>query len=113
MAANSADLATQQAMRSIAIQNWSSNDITKAHVQTTDGKVWELGKGGVSRNEAAEIIVPARDCIANVIVTMKNGHDLQLNGLHDCKDTQIVVRNDQISIPEQAIPGAKQKNTPG
>jgi hypothetical protein len=113
LAANSANLATQQDMRSIAIQNWGSANITQALVKTTDGKVWNLGQGEVGRNQASEIIVPARDCIAAVSVTFKDGRHLQADHLHACDNTQIVVRDDRISIPQQAVPGARQHATPG
>lgn len=112
-AKNSANLATQQAMRSITLQNWSSSKVTQAHVQTTDGRTWNLSQGGVSPNAGAEVIVPAGDCIANVKVELQGGRSLQLVGIHSCHDTEIVVRNNQITIPQQAIPGAKQHATPG
>jgi hypothetical protein len=100
--------------RAIAIQNWTSSEITVAKVQTVpDGKTWELAHGGIPRNEASEIVVPARDCIANVWVKLKDGRVLQLAGLHDCRDTQIAVRNERIWIPQLAVPGAKQHGTPG
>ncbi len=111
---NAANLSTQQASRSIALENRSGTDITQANVQTTDGKTWNLAKGGgVSGSHGADIVVPARDCIANVSVTLKNGQTLRANGLNACNNSQIVVNKDGISIPQIAIPGAKQKATPG
>lgn len=113
-APNAANLYTQPDARAIAIQNWTSGAITHAEVQTTpDGRTWNLANGHIPKNEAAEVAVPARDCIANVRVKLQNGHVLQLAGLHDCKDTQIAVRDEKIWIPKLAIPGAKQHATPG
>ncbi len=99
--------------RAIAIQNWSSSKVDKAEIQTTDGRVWRLAKGGIPRNEAHDVAVPVPGCIANVSVTMQSGRQFQLVGLHDCSDTQIVVRNTGLSIPQMAVPGAKQHGTPG
>ncbi len=113
LAENSANLTTQQDMRSIALQNWSTTEVTQARVQTTDGRVWNLAHGGVSRDEGSQVIVPAHDCIANITVTLRDGRTLQLAGLHACNNTEIVVRNDRITIPQQAVPGAKQHGTPG
>lgn len=113
-APNAANLYTQQDSRSIALQNWTGGTITSAQVQTTpDGRTWKLGQGSIAKSEGAEVAVPARDCIANVRVTLQNGKVLQLAGLHDCKDTQIDVRNERIWMPQMAIPGAKQHATPG
>jgi len=108
-----ANLYTQQDSRSIAVQNWSSHQVTVAQVQTTDGKVWHLAKGSIPVDQAAEIVVPARDCIADVRVQFQDRRVLALHGLRDCRDTQIVVRNEGLSIPQQAVPGAQQHGTPG
>ena len=111
-----ANLYKQPDMRSIAVQNWSSHDVTLAQIQTTDGKVWDLaqgrGKGSIPVNQAAEVLVPARDCIANVRVRFNDGRTLQLAELHECHDTQVVIRNEGLSIPNQAVPGAQQHATP-
>jgi hypothetical protein len=34
-------------------------------------------------------------------------------GLHSCHNSQIVVRENRIEIPQIAVPGAKQHGTPG
>ena len=108
-----ANLYKQPDMRSIAVQNWSSHDVTQAQIQTTDGKVWDLAKGSIPVNQAAEVLVPARDCIANVRARFKNGRTLELAKLHECRNTQVVIRNEGLSIPQQAVPGAQQHGTPG
>jgi hypothetical protein len=108
-----ANLYKQPDMRSIAVQNWSSHDVTEVQVQTTDGKVWDLAKGSIPSDQAAEILVPARDCIANVRVRFNNGRMLQLTELHACRNTQVVIRNEGLSIPQQAVPGAQQHATSG
>lgn len=114
LARNSVNIQDTGAKRSITIQNRSHHEITHAKVQTTpDGRVWNLSQGGVRNNGAAEIVVPARDCIANVRVTLNNGRVLQLAGLHDCRDTQVAVRDNRIWIPKIAVPGAQQHGTPG
>jgi hypothetical protein len=110
---NSASLATQQAARSITVQNSSGSRITQAHVQTTDGRTWNIGHGGVGTNESAQVVVPARDCIANVSAELSGGRKLQAVGLHSCHNSQIVVRENRIEIPQIAVPGAKQHGTPG
>jgi len=110
---SAASLYHQQDARAIAIQNWSSQTVVAARVQTTDGKIWNLAKGEISSNQAKEVVVPARDCIANITVKLQNGHTLSDNGLHECSNTKIVVRDEGISIPQQAVPGAQQHGTPG
>ncbi|MEO8715476.1 MAG: hypothetical protein ABI369_10720 [Acetobacteraceae bacterium] len=112
-AGNAANLTSQQDARAITIQNRSGTRISQAHVQTTDGRVWDIGKGGVGTNESAEVVVPARDCLANVSARLKGGRELQAVGLHSCDSTKIVVWKNRIAIPHEAIPGAEQYNTPG
>jgi len=108
-----ASLYHQQDSRSISIHNLARQAVTAAQVQTTDGKTWDLAKGMIPRNQAKEIIVPAQDCITNVRVTLKNGRTLSQNGLNACRNTEIVVQDDRVMIPQQAIPGAQQHGTPG
>lgn len=110
---NAANLATQQDARSITIQNKSGDRIAQARVQTTDGKTWHIGHGGIGTNQSAEVVVPARDCIANVWAELKGGRKLQAVGLHSCDRSEIVVRENRIEIPQIAVPGAKQHGTPG
>lgn len=110
---NAANLATQQAARSITVQNSSGSRITQAQVQTTDGRTWNIGHGGIGTNAAAQVVVPARDCIANVSAELSGGRKLQAAGLHSCHNTQIVIRENRIEIPQIAVPGAKQHGTPG
>ena len=112
-AGNAANLTSQQDARAITIQNRSGTRISQARVQTTDGRVWDIGKDGVGTNESAEVVVPARDCLANVSAQLKGGRELQAVGLHSCGSTKIVVWKNRIDIPHEAIPGAKQYNTPG
>lgn len=112
-APNAINLNVQQASRSIALANHSGTEITAAHVQTTDGKTWNLAPGGVNSNSGMSIVVPARDCIANVSVTLKDGRTLSANGLHSCNRSEIVVDKYKITIPQIAVPGAKQHGTPG
>ncbi|MGA9869447.1 MAG: hypothetical protein WBQ75_23680 [Acetobacteraceae bacterium] len=109
---NAANLSTQQDSRSITLQNRSGSDITQAQVRTTDGRVWNLGHGGVSSNHGSDMVVPARDCIAAISVELKNGRKLQVGGLHACDNTQIVVSKSGISIPQLAVPGAARHATP-
>ena len=108
-----ASLYHQQDSRSIAIENWSGQPITTARVQTTDGHVWTLAKGTIPQNQAKEIVVPAHDCIAGLHITLKDGRTFADTGLHECQNTQIVVRANRVTIPWQAVPGGKQHNTPG
>lgn len=108
-----ASLYHQQDSRSISIHNLSGQDVESARVQTTDGKVWNLSEGAIPTNGARELIVPAQDCIANVTVQLKNGQTLTGHGLHECRNTQIVVNKDSVSIPQQAVPGGQQHGTPG
>lgn len=112
-APNAANLKTQQASRSIALANHSGTEITAAHVQTTDGKTWNLAQGGVGSRSGMSIVVPERDCIANVSVTLKGGRRLSADGLHSCNRSEIVVDKYKITIPQIAVPGAKQHGTPG
>ncbi|HJS87424.1 MAG TPA: hypothetical protein VJ779_18375 [Acetobacteraceae bacterium] len=114
IADNAANLATQQRARAITMQNRSGTRIAQAQVQTTpDGHVWNIGQGGIGTNEASEVIVPARDCIADIRVQLDGGRVLHEAGLHSCSSTKIVVWQDHINIPEEAVPGAKQHGTPG
>jgi len=108
-----ASLYHQQDSRSIAIENWSGQPITAARVKTTDGRVWTLAKGAIPQNQAQEIVVPAHDCIGGLAITLKDGRSLIDTGLHECQNTQIVVRANRVTIPRQAVPGGKQHNTPG
>lgn len=108
-----ANLYTQQDTRSIAIQNWSAHQVQQADIGTTDGRVWHLAKGAIPVDQASEVLVPGGDCIVHVQVRFQNGRTMQLNNLHDCNQTQIVVRDGGLSIPQQAVPGAKQHGTPG
>ena len=110
--APSASLYGQQQSRSLSVQNWSSQDITSARVRTTDGKTWNIGKGSIPSKQASEILVPARNCIADIDVRLKNGRNLTDTGLHDCRNTQIVVRDTGVTIPQQAVPGGQQHGTP-
>ncbi len=109
---NAANLSTQQDARAITIQNHSGTKITQAHVQTTDGRVWDIGHGSVGTNEASEVIVPARDCLASVTVRLENGRKLESTALHSCNSTKIVVEKDAINIPQEAVPGAAEHGTP-
>ncbi len=102
----------QQDSRSIAIHNLSGQDVESARVQTTDGKVWNLSRGSIPPNQARELIVPARDCIANVAVRLKNGQTLAGRGLHECRNTEIVVHADSVSIPRRAVPGGSSTGRP-
>jgi len=114
IADNAANLATQQDARAITMQNRAGTRITQAQVQTTpDGRVWDIGHGGIGTNEASEVVVPARDCIADIRVTLDGGRVLHAAGLHSCGSTKIVVRKEGINIPQEAVPGAKQHGTPG
>ncbi|HEX5327798.1 MAG TPA: hypothetical protein VFW75_14105, partial [Acetobacteraceae bacterium] len=79
----------------------------------TDGRMWNLAKNRIAENQGAEVIVPAQDCIANVTVKLDNGRTLDDNGLHACHSTHIVVRNNNVSIAREAVPGAQQHGTPG
>lgn len=108
-----ANLYTQQDTRSIAIQNWSAHPVQQADIRTTDGRVWHLAKGSIPVDQAAEVLVPGGDCIVDVQVRFQDGRTMQMNNLHDCHETQIVVRDGGLSIPQQAVPGAKQHGTPG
>jgi hypothetical protein len=111
---NAANLSTQQDSRAITMRNLSGSKITQAQVQTTpDGRVWDIGHGAIGTNEASEVIVPARDCLANVKVKLDNGRMLQSTELHSCSSTKIVVGKDAITTPQEAVPGAKQHGTPG
>ncbi len=110
---NAANLSTQQDSRAITLQNLTGEKITQAHVQTTDGRVWNIGHGAIEDNHASEVIVPARDCLASVTVQLDNGRTLQSTELHSCNSTKVVVRKDAISIPQEAVPGAQQHGTPG
>ena len=87
--------------------------VTAAQVQTTDGETWDLAKGVIPRNQAKEIIVPVQDYITAVRVTLKNGQTLSENGLNACRNTEIVVQDDRVTIPQQAVPGGQQHGTPG
>lgn len=108
-----ASLYHQQNSRSISIHNLAHQTVTAARVQTTDGKTWDLAKGSIPPNQANEVIVPAQDCIAAIDVTLKNGRTLSQTGLNACRNTQIVVRDNQVTIPRQAVPGGQQHGTPG
>ena len=108
-----ANLYTQQDTRSIAVQNWSAHQVARAQIRTTDGRVWTVGKGSIPVDQAAEVLVPGGDCIAGVRVQFQDGRVMQMNNLHACHNTQIVVRNGGLSIPQLAVPGAKQHATPG
>ncbi len=102
-----ASLYHQEDSRSISIQNWSGQPVTAAQVQTTDGHTWDIGKGVIPQNQAKEIIVPAQDCIANVRVTLQDGRTLGISRANACRNTQIVVRAESLSIPTQAASGLK------
>lgn len=112
-AAPGASLYHQQRSRSIGLQNWSTHTIVSAKVQTSDGRMWNLAKNRIAENQGAEVIVPAQDCIANVTVKLDNGRTLDDHGLHACHSTHIVVRNNNVSIAREAVPGAQQHGTPG
>lgn len=111
--APAANLYTQQDTRSIAIQNWSAHQVQQADIRTTDGRVWHLAKNSIPVDQAAEVLVPGGDCIVGVQVRFKDGRTMQLKNLHECHQTQIVVRDAGLSIPQQAVPGGKQHGTPG
>ncbi|MBV8613897.1 MAG: hypothetical protein JOY66_09020 [Acetobacteraceae bacterium] len=111
---NAANLSTQQDSRAITLQNYTGTQITQAKVQTSpDGREWQIAQGGISPNEAKEVIVPAHDCLTNVWVQLDGGRVLQSTEMHSCNSTKIVVRKDAITIPQEAVPGAKQHGTPG
>ncbi len=112
LASNMPNATTQQDASQIVVKNMSGANIAEARVQTTDGKVWSLGSGGLASNQAAQIAVPARDCITSVAVELKDGRKLNADGLHACNETQIVVQKDHIDLPQQAIPGGQQRGTP-
>lgn len=44
---------------------------------------------------------------------MLDGRTLSADGLHSCNRSQIVVGKENITIPQIAVPGAKQHGTPG
>jgi hypothetical protein len=112
LAADMPNATTQPDASQIVLQNRSGANIVQGRVQTTDGKVWNLGSGGLASNQAAQVAVPARDCIANIAVELEGGRRLQSTGLHSCNSTKIVVEKDRIDIPQEAVPGAKQHGTP-
>jgi len=107
-----ASLYQQQDSRSIAIHNLGHQTVTAARVQTTDGKTWDLAKGSIPENQARGIIVPVQDCIS-AHVTLKNGRTLRQTGLNACRNTEIVVQDERVMIPRQAVPGTQQHGTPG
>ena len=110
---NAANLSSQQDARAITIQNRSGTEISQAHVQTSDGRIWDIGHGSVGTNDASQVVVPARDCLANITVELKGGRKLQAVGLHSCNNTKIVVQKDRIELPQEAVPGGQQHGTPG
>ncbi len=112
LAADMPNATTQPDASQIVLQNRSGANITQGRVQTTDGKVWNLGSGGLASNQAVQVAVPARECIANIAVELEGGHRLQSVGLHSCNSTKIVVEKDAITIPQEAVPGAKEHGTP-
>ena len=110
---NAANLYTEQQRRQIGIQNWSGANIISAEIHTSNGHTYKLGNGKVSRNEAAAVTVPAHDCITGISIKLQNGKTLSQNGLNDCQADKIMVRDSGISVPQLAVPGAKQHGTPG
>lgn len=107
------DVAKASAQASqVVLKNLSGEKITQARVQTKQGHVWNIGEDGLKDNQATQVAIPARDCIASVEVALANGRNMQSKDLNSCNETQIVVDADRISIPQQAVPGAQQHGTP-
>jgi hypothetical protein len=104
---------TAETASQIALKNLSGEAITRARIRTKQGHEWDMSAGGgLANNQATQVVVPARECIDSVEVLLKSGRKMQASNLNSCNETQVVVSNDSISIPQQAIPGAQERGTP-
>lgn len=109
---NMPNATTAAAASQIVLKNLSGETITQARVRTKQGHVWDMSAGGLTSNQATQVTVPARECIDSVEVALENGRKMQASDLNACDETQIVVSTERIFIPQQAIPGARQRGAP-
>lgn len=98
---NSVPLSTERA-RSYSIVNRSSQLIVAAHAKMTNGDQRDLTWDKPIRpQQARDVAMPSRDCLAELTVKFKSGRTMQ-SGSPDCRENRITVTDDAIQIGSNA-----------
>jgi hypothetical protein len=100
-----------QTLRSFVLRNRSDQTVTEAHAYTTQKKDMLLtARGEITPSHAQEFMIEQAECVDRVTAKLKNGHELKLDNMQDCRSPTIFVDNDRISVQSSATgsppPGA-------
>lgn len=87
-----------QDVRSFSMKNMSHAPIVFARARMTDGKIRALTYSPVQPGQAREIIVPRKECLAEVVVQLNDGRTLKAPNLNDCRSNQLVVGDRGINV---------------
>jgi len=87
-----------QQVRSFSLKNMSHQAIVFARAKMTDGKTRALTYSPVEPGEAREIVVPRKECLAEVTVHLNDGRSLKAPHLDDCRSNQLIVGDKGIDV---------------
>ncbi|HET8997707.1 MAG TPA: hypothetical protein VFN42_13650 [Acetobacteraceae bacterium] len=87
-----------QNVRSFSLKNMSHAPVVFARARMTDGKIRALTYSPIQPGEARQIVVPRKECLADVVVKLNNGRTLKAPNLNDCRSNQLVVRDRGINV---------------
>lgn len=93
-----------QNLRSYTIRNDSIQVIASVRlISTKDGKTLFETRRAIRPHQANNVRVGRADCLAGIVVHFKNGRQLQLSNLNDCKRSRISVGNTDIKLESAAV----------
>ena len=84
--------------RSFSLKNMSHQAVVFARARMTDGKARALTYSPIQPGEAREIVVPRKECLAEVVVQLNNGRSLKASNLDDCRSNQLIVHDGGIDV---------------
>ena len=95
-----------QTLRSFVLRNRSDQTVTEAHAYTTQQKDMLLtARGEITPSHAQEFMIEQSECVDRVTAKLKNGHELKLDNMNDCRSPTIFVDNDKIVTETNAAGG--------
>ena len=87
-----------QQVRSFSLKNMSHQAIVFARARMTDGKIQALTYSPIQPGQAREVVVPRKECLAEVTVHLNNGRRLKAPHLNDCRSNQLIVGDKGIDV---------------
>ena len=86
-----------QQVRSFSLKNMSHQPIV-FRAKMTDGQIRALTYSPVQPGQAREIVVPRKECLAEVTVQLNDGRSLKAPNLNDCRSNQLIVGDKGIDV---------------